>query len=147
MRWLKSFAGSGWTAAFQQSVLYRKRQLWGLGELVWRRGRGDYWRLYRLAERLLYVYTCRYAGTGLRGLLGVRNGRSRPEERESAIGSGAVGRFTSVSRFELQSKILKVPDDPVVELQTGAPALFPRNDFHLLGGDLGLEPIPSCTTD
>jgi AraC-like DNA-binding protein len=38
---------------------------------------------------------------------------------------------------------VKVPDEPVVELQTGALALFPRNDFHLLGGDLGLKPIPS----
>jgi len=38
---------------------------------------------------------------------------------------------------------VQVPNEPVHELRTGALALFPRNDFHLLGGDLRRKPIPS----
>ena len=35
-------------------------------------------------------------------------------------------------------------DGPVHEIETGGLALLPRNDYHLLGGDLGLPPIPSA---
>jgi AraC-like DNA-binding protein len=38
---------------------------------------------------------------------------------------------------------VRVPDGPTHELDTGGLALLPRNDYHLLGGDLDLPPIPS----
>jgi AraC-like DNA-binding protein len=38
---------------------------------------------------------------------------------------------------------VRVPGGPIYELASGGLALFPRNDAHLLGGDLGLPPIPS----
>jgi len=41
-----------------------------------------------------------------------------------------------------QLRIL-VNDETVQEIETGGLALFPRNDYHLLGGNLELPPIPS----
>jgi AraC-like DNA-binding protein len=38
---------------------------------------------------------------------------------------------------------VQVAGGPIYELETGALALFPRNDYHLLGGDLRLKPVPS----
>lgn len=38
---------------------------------------------------------------------------------------------------------IQVTDGPVHEVGAGGLALFPRNDYHLLGGDLGLPPTPS----
>jgi len=38
---------------------------------------------------------------------------------------------------------IQVSDGPVHEVQSGGLALFPHNDYHLPGGDLGLPPIPS----
>jgi AraC-like DNA-binding protein len=38
---------------------------------------------------------------------------------------------------------VQVADEPLCELQPGGLVLLPRNDFHLLGGDLRLPPTPS----
>lgn len=38
---------------------------------------------------------------------------------------------------------VRVPGEPVHELETGGLAMFPRNDYHLLGGDVRLPPVPS----
>jgi AraC-like DNA-binding protein len=38
---------------------------------------------------------------------------------------------------------VRVGDQPTHELGPGELALFPRNDYHLLGGDIRLPPIPS----
>jgi AraC-like DNA-binding protein len=38
---------------------------------------------------------------------------------------------------------VQVPDGPLYELGSGGLALFPRNDYHLLGGDPRLPPTPS----
>lgn len=40
---------------------------------------------------------------------------------------------------------VKVGDEPVFELGAGEVAMFPRNDEHVLGGDLSLPPVPSET--
>ena len=38
---------------------------------------------------------------------------------------------------------IQVTDGSIHEVASGGLALFPRNDYHLLGGDLGLPPTPS----
>lgn len=38
---------------------------------------------------------------------------------------------------------VRVDQGPVHELHPGGLALFPRNDYHVLGGDLRLPPVPS----
>lgn len=40
---------------------------------------------------------------------------------------------------------VQIPGEPVCELKPGELSLFPRNDFHLLGGDLRLPPTPSSS--
>ena len=39
---------------------------------------------------------------------------------------------------------VQVTDEPVCELDAGGLVLLPRNDAHLLGGDLRLPPVPSA---
>jgi len=46
--------------------------------------------------------------------------------------------------YVIEGKLnVRVSDQPTQELGPGELALFPRNDFHLLGGDVRLPPIPS----
>src|SRR5258708_19582842 len=37
-----------------------------------------------------------------------------------------------------------LPDQPTQRLQSGEVVLFPRNDFHLIGSDVSLPPVPAA---
>lgn len=46
--------------------------------------------------------------------------------------------------YVLEGKLrVQIPGKPVCELKPGELGLFPRNDSHVLGGDLNLPPTPS----
>jgi AraC-like DNA-binding protein len=47
--------------------------------------------------------------------------------------------------YALEGRLrVRIGDEPMHELGPGELALFPRNDYHLLGGDVRLPPVPSA---